>query len=66
MSAAQDDRDAFRARLHRAYRRAAARRDHDRPWTLDQPEWWVDTSTVSRRRSLAEPDRARWLRYRSP
>lgn len=66
MSAAQDDRDAFRARLQRAYRRTAARRDHDRPWTLDQPEWWVDTSTVSRRRSLTEPDRARWLRYRSP
>lgn len=64
MSAAHDDRSAFRQRLLAAYRRSSERR-HPRRWTLDQPSWWVDTSTVARRRALTEEQRVIWLRRRA-
>jgi hypothetical protein len=44
--------DAFVARLHDAYARARRRPVRERTWTLDQPHWWIDTSTVARRRAL--------------
>lgn len=55
----------FLARLDGAYRRAADRRGGTHAWTLDQPPWWVDTSTVAARRALDEEDRRRWLRRRA-
>lgn len=54
-------REGFAARLRAAYDRAARRRG-SRSWTLEQPEWWVDTSTVARRRVLTEEQRATWLK----
>jgi hypothetical protein len=59
-----DNRDVSRfvGRLHASYRRAADRRPGDRTWTLVPPHWWVDTSTVARRRALSPDLRARWLR----
>lgn len=58
------DLRSFDRRLAAAYERAAPRcRDHsERAWTLDQPWWWIDTSTVARRRALDETDRRIWLR----
>ncbi|NUR09175.1 MAG: hypothetical protein HOQ45_19485 [Nocardioidaceae bacterium] len=58
-----DDRDRsdFLRRLASAYDRAA-RRPAPSGWTLEQPSWWVDTSTVARRRSLTAAERAIWLR----
>jgi hypothetical protein len=59
-----DNRDVsrFLGRLRAAYQRAEARSDPERSWTVDQPDWWVDTSTVARRRALSPEQRARWLR----
>lgn len=54
-------RRAFLERLEHAYRRASTRRRSD-GWTLDQPEWWVDTSSVAARRALSDSQRQRWLR----
>lgn len=65
MSAAHDDLERFLVRLRSAYRRAAERKVAARPWTLQQPEWWVDTSTVAARRALAGGERAAWLGYRA-
>jgi hypothetical protein len=58
-----DGRDTrrFLVRLASAYRRARARRVGD-SWTIDPPAWWVDTSTVARRRLLTEQQRGQWLR----
>jgi hypothetical protein len=63
VSADDRDRARFLGRLGAAYRRAAERRGPrlDR-WTLAQPAWWVDTSTVLRRRALTDAERAIWLR----
>jgi hypothetical protein len=57
-----DNRDVSRfvGRLHAAYQRAVGH-DGDRSWTLDQPDWWVDTSTVALRRALPPDARQRWL-----
>lgn len=54
------DLRSFEHRLDGAYRRAAGRsvRGH---WTLAHPHWWVDTSTVERRRALDERARRLWL-----
>ncbi len=52
----------FRHRLDGAYERAGA--DRIRRWTTQQPPWWVDTSTVARRRALSPADRERWLGHR--
>lgn len=64
MSADTRDTADFVARLAGAYRRAGDRGPVGRGWTLEQPDWWVDTSTVAQRRSLDETERAIWLRYR--
>ena len=62
MSSGRADAASFTARLDAAYRRAAARVGESRSWTTEQPPWWVDTSTVARRRALSDRDRALWLR----
>ncbi|WP_141800099.1 hypothetical protein [Nocardioides sp. SLBN-35] len=62
MSEDRRDVSAFFARLDAAYRRAEKRSDHPRRWTTEQPGWWVDTSTVARRRALDEHQRRIWLR----
>lgn len=51
---------AFRGRLTSALARAE---DSTRPrrWTLDLPDWWVDTSTVEQRRALQGVEREIWL-----
>ena len=55
--------ERFVARLVSAYRRAASGfRTGDRWWTLDQPDWWVDVSTVAARRALSDKQREVWLR----
>lgn len=54
----------FIARLHAAYELAAERPASRRRWTLEQPAWWRDTSTVVARRRLDEYWRARLLAHR--
>ncbi|MFC5727640.1 MULTISPECIES: hypothetical protein [Nocardioides] len=54
----------FLGRLRGAYQRARERRG-PRAWTIEQPAWWVDTSTVARRRALTERERSVWLRRRA-
>lgn len=61
MSTDNRDISRFVRRLHGAYDRAAARVGR-RTWTLELPDWWVDTSTVALRRALSHEQRARWLR----
>jgi hypothetical protein len=61
MSADLSGRERFVGRLASAYRRAASRRPTG-VWTLTPPDWWVDTSTVARRRALAGREREIWLR----
>lgn len=61
MSTDRPDVSRFVGRLHAGYQRAAAR-SAERPWTLEPPEWWVDTSTVALRRALPPDLRERWLR----
>lgn len=63
---APDLRDprAFIERLDSTYRRAERRPTSDRRWTLQQPNWWVDTSTVDARRALTPEQRDRFLRFR--
>ncbi|MDQ6523370.1 hypothetical protein RB608_07170 [Nocardioides sp. LHD-245] len=51
----------FQHRLDGAYQRAGS---GPRAWTIEQPDWWVDTSTVARRRALSPADRERWLAHR--
>lgn len=60
VSADSADRDGFRRRVAGAYRRARGR--HTEGWTLVQPAWWTDTSTVARRRTLSADQRARLLK----
>lgn len=57
------ERERFLHRLRGAYGRAAAQAG-PRTWTIEQPDWWVDTSTVAARRALTPYQRERWLRYR--
>lgn len=64
MSADRYDVDNVERRLRAAYDRAG-RRPLSGSWTLDQPDWWVDTSTVARRRALGQSERAIWLRRRT-
>lgn len=61
---AGDSRDPrpFVKRLMSAYSRALHTSQARRTWTLEQPTWWVDTSTVERRRALTQDQRERWLR----
>lgn len=65
MSSDARDLTDFLARLRGAYRRAAERRGADRTWTVEQPPWWVNTSTVAARRALDADQRAIWLRRRA-
>lgn len=65
MSTAHDSEHRFVQRLHGAYERAAEHGDARRTWTLEVPDWWVETSTVARRRALTADQRARWLHYQS-
>ena len=55
------DPSDFTTRLDRAYERAVGRQ---RRWTVEQPTWWIDTSTVAARRALTGDRRERLLRYR--
>lgn len=64
MSADSRDVSDFLARLRGAYRRSTAHHGARR-WTVDQPDWWVDTSTVAARRALDAEQRAVWLRRRA-
>lgn len=64
VSADSADRDAFVSRLRGAYRRAVTRRSTN-SWTIDRPDWWVDTSTVARRRALTAGERSQWLKRRA-
>lgn len=63
---AADRRDpaALVQRLGDAYARAARLPSSERLWTIEQPSWWIDTSTVARRRALTEGQRAVALRWR--
>ena len=56
--------ERFIGRLASAYRRAAGPR-RTVAWTLDPPDWWVDTSTVARRRELGGLEREIWLKRQS-
>lgn len=60
VSADLRDLEAFDRRLAAAYRRAR-RRPTRGGWTLRQPPWWTDTSTVAARRALSESERRVWL-----
>jgi hypothetical protein len=53
------------ARLHATYDRAASIPSSRKRWTLTQPPWWVDTTTVEARRGLTEEQRRRLLRHRA-
>jgi len=66
MAGRRTDAASFLDRLTAAYRRAGERRGSTRTWTTDQPGWWVDTSTVARRRELTGGERAVWLRRLGP
>jgi hypothetical protein len=56
--------DAFTHRLDDAYARAARLPVSERLWTIKQPSWWIDTSTVARRRALTEAQRQVALNWR--
>lgn len=62
MAGSRSDAANFASRLRAAYRRAAEREGVTRTWTTEQPSWWVDTSTVVRRRALTADERVVWLR----
>ena len=62
MSTDLRDRGPFVRRLRAAYQRAAERPRATPQWTIAQPSWWTDTSTVAKRRALEEPQRSIWLR----
>lgn len=64
LSADRHDSQRFVGRLHEAYQRAAELSTSRRLWTLDQPSWWRDTSTVAARRALDDRWRARLLAHR--
>ncbi|WP_323791694.1 hypothetical protein [Nocardioides sp.] len=63
---ASDRRDpwAFVGRLHTAYRHAERHPVEDRTWTIEQPHWWTDASTVAARRAMTADQRRRFLAHR--
>jgi hypothetical protein len=65
MSADVAGRERFVRRLASAYQRATARR-RTGAWTMAQPGWWVDTSTVAKRRALSDHEREIWLKRQRP
>ena len=54
----------FVGRLDDAYARAVRVPVSDRLWTVEQPSWWIDTSTVARRRALTVAQRRVALTWR--
>jgi hypothetical protein len=64
LSGDRHDASGFISRLHEAYERSAAQPESRRRWTLEQPSWWRDTSTVAVRRALDDYWRARLLAHR--
>lgn len=58
-----DDHQSFLARLAAAHDRAASPAVPAR-WTLEEPSWWIDTSTVASRRGLDPALRERLLAHR--
>lgn len=58
------DRSALAARMRQIHAARVAAPAVRPGWTIEQPRWWVDTSTVDRRRALTDGQRARLLRYR--
>lgn len=63
MSTDRRDTSDFVKRLRAAYCRARAR-SGTATWTLEQPDTWIDTSTVARRRALTGAEREIWLSWR--
>jgi hypothetical protein len=63
---AADHRDPsyFIQRLYAAYDRARHVPAHRKFYVVEQPDWWVDTSTVAKRRALTPEQREWWLRRR--
>lgn len=59
------DPTAFIGRLRAAYDRAADKPAGRRRWTIEQPSWWIDTTTVAARRALTPALRARLLAHRA-
>ncbi|WP_243061212.1 hypothetical protein [Nocardioides sp. SR21] len=57
--------EPFRRRLTWAYERAAELPPARRRWTLEPPDWWIDTTTVAARRALSESQRQRLLAHRA-
>jgi hypothetical protein len=55
----------FLGRLADAYARAAYQPAERRQWTIEQPRWWRDTTTVATRRALDDRDRTRLLAHRA-
>ena len=54
----------FIVRLRSAYDRASMIPGSRKSWTIEQPSWWRDTSTVAARRALGAEQRARLLAHR--
>lgn len=63
VAADRSEPDAFVHRLHDAYARVSRLPASERTWTIVQPAWWTDTSTVARRRALSKRQRAVALRW---
>lgn len=59
------DPAGFIARLQLAYARAADVPAARRRWTIEQPDWWRDTTTVAARRALDDRWRSRLLAHRA-
>lgn len=64
MSGDVSDRVGTAERMEAARRRARFAAESARLWTTRPPAWWVDTTTVERRRALTAYERERLLRYR--
>jgi hypothetical protein len=59
------DSASFIERLRHAYDRASDTPASRKLWQLDLPAWWIDTTTVRRRRALDDDWRRRVLAYRA-
>jgi hypothetical protein len=57
---------SLEARVNRARADGLAKGAALRRWTVEQPAWWTDTTTVDARRALSPYDRQRLLGYRRP
>jgi hypothetical protein len=64
VAADRNDPTAFLVRLAAAYDRASYVPASRRRWTIEQPDWWRDTTTVAGRRALDADVRARLLAHR--